>query len=178
MSRRTGATLIMSQHASNAGDDTNTIAKQDHADLAVVGSYQVAGDQLRVNAHLLDVSSGTEVGGFAATGSEHDLFKVEDALGEQLRRLLPRRQEITGEFQPHAPGSQPEPAVQPPPTVIYEQSPTAYYAPTPTPSYYESSPNYYPDYGYGYGYGLGYPGFFRWNWHLQRGLLQTGLLRI
>ena len=86
---RTGATLVIAPQQAAGNDDLNT-ARQNHADLMVAGSYQVVGDQIRANGHLIEVATNNTVGGFAATGSQHDLFKIEDALGEQLRALLPR----------------------------------------------------------------------------------------
>jgi len=144
---RTGATLVLPAHAPPASEEPLTTARQDHADLAVIGTYQVVGDQIRVNAHLMDLASNTAVGGFAATGSQHDLFKVEDALGEQLRSLLPRPV-VADQTAPATPA----PAV----------APATYYTPPPVANYYESVPDYYPDYGYSYPYySYGYPfGFY------------------
>ncbi len=157
---RTGATLVLPTHAAATTEDPIAAARQDHADLAVIGTYQVVGDQVRVNAHLMDVATNAAVGGFSSTGAEHDLFKVEDALGEQLRSLLPRPM-----IAPAQPAPDTTAAAQPAsPTIIYQESPTQVYAAPPT---YESVPDYYPDYypaysyyddGYGYGYPFGFYG--------------------
>jgi len=104
---RTGATLVLPQHPVPPGADPIAVARQDSADLVVTGSYQIVDDQIRANGHLIDVASNTIVGGFSATGSQHDLFKVEDALGAQLRALLPRQMPV-GEIRQAF--EQPEPA--------------------------------------------------------------------
>ena len=146
---RTGATLLIPIHAPAPNADAVTVAKENKADLAVVGTYQISGDDLRVNGHLIDTATNTTVGGFAATGPQKNLFGIEDALGEQLRRLLPPPPTATALAQ--APQQQ-----QPPPTV-YEQV-----TPPPTVNnYYDNTPYepyYYPDaydydwYGYPYGF--------------------------
>jgi TolB-like protein len=154
---RTGATLLLAPHALAPNDDPIAIAKQNHADLAVTGSYQIVGDQIRANGHLIDVATNTPVGGFSATGSQHDLFKIEDALGEQMQSLLPRR----------IPMAQLQRAFDQPqaePTVVYEQPATVYNPPPTVNNYYDTTPAptyYYPDYSYGYPYDYGfYGGFF------------------
>ncbi len=154
---RTGATLVLAAQGAAVGDDPLATARQNHADLAVTGSYQVVGDQIRANGHLIELATNNTVGGFSATGSERDLFKVEDALGEQLRALLPRpisAEEIQRAFeQPQQPVISQEyqtvtPVYSPPPTVNY------YYDAAPVQGYY------YPDYGYDYPYGVGVYGGF------------------
>jgi TolB-like protein len=152
----TGATLLMAPHILGANDDPIAIAKQNHADLVVTGTYQIVGDQIRANGQLIDVATNTPVGGFSATGSQHDLFKVEDALGEQLRGLLPRPiplAQLQQQFE------QPQNA----PTVVYQPQTdyTSTAVPTVSNTYYDSSPvptYYYPDYSYGYPYDYGYYG--------------------
>jgi len=150
----TGATLMIPVHAPAAADDAITVARQNKADLAVIGTYQVVGDDVRVNGHLLDVASNNTVGSFSATGPQKSLFNIEDALGEQLRRLLP-----ASPMPQQAAAAQPQ---APQPTVTYQQDPAEAYAP-PAPTvnnYYDATPDYgayYPDTYYGYGYG--YPAF-------------------
>lgn len=148
---RTGATLLIPIHPPAPNADAVTVARENKADLAVVGTYQISGDDLRVNGHLIDTATNTTVGGFAATGPQKNLFGIEDALGEQLRRLLPPPPTAAAEAQ--AP-QQPQPA----PTTIYEQQVT----PPPSVNYsYDTTPYvpyYYPDvydydwYGYPYGF--------------------------
>jgi len=147
---RTGATLILGPHELATKDDPIALAKNDHADLAVTGSYQVVDDQIRVNAHLIDVATNTPVGGFSATGTQTDLFEVEDALGEQLRALLPRPTSIAQSNSD--------------PGVVY-QAPAMDYSPPVVNNYYDTPPvttYVYPDYNYGYDYpfGLGFYGGF------------------
>jgi TolB-like protein len=153
---RTGATLLLPSGAPASGNDAMATAKQNHADLAVIGSYQSAGDDIRVNGHLVDVADGSTVGSFAATGPQKNLFAIEDALGEQLRRLLP----ASSLAQQTTPAVIPQTSV-PAPAVVYEQAPQVSYPP-PTINYYDATPTYVPDYGYAYpGYISDYPlGFY------------------
>ncbi len=155
----TGATLLIPVHSPAAGDDAITVARQNQADLAVIGTYQVVGDDVRVNGHLVDAASNSTVGSFSATGPQKSLFSLEDALGEQLRRLLPASPALASQ----AAAEQPQQAT-PQPSIVY-QEPSEVYAPPPTVNnYYDTTPDsgyyYYPgDYGYGYGYA--YPfGFY------------------
>jgi TolB-like protein len=158
---RTGATLVLPPQAAVANADPIASARQNHADLAVTGSYQVVGDQIRANGHLIDVATNNAVGGFTATGSKQDLFKVEDALGEQLRALLPApltSAEISRAFE--QPQSQVATAAAP---EFYEAPSPTYVQPPTVNNYYDSSPDsgyYYPDYdsGYDYPYALGFYG--------------------
>jgi TolB-like protein len=152
----TGATLLIPVHAPGANDDAITAARQNNADLAVIGTYQMVGDDVRVNGHVVNVSSNDTVGSFSATGPEKSLFSIEDALGDQLRRLLPA-----------APMSQQASAAQPPaapqPPVIYQETPAQVFAPPAQTvnNFYDTTPDtgyYYPDDVYnGFDYGYGYP---------------------
>ena len=144
----------MPQHADGTTQDAIGEAKQNHADLAVIGTYQIVGNQIRVNGNLVDVATNTSLGGFSATGQQSDVFKVEDALGEQFRNLLPQpmttNQMAEATVEPPIP-----PIVQPtyssPPTVTYDGSAAA-------PVYVEPAyPDYYYDsYPFGFYGGLGF----------------------
>jgi TolB-like protein len=178
---QTGAILVMAPKPPAAGSDPVAAARQDGANLAVVGSYQIVADQVRVNAHLVDTASSNTVGSFSATGPQQDLFKIEDALGEQLRRLLPLPAApapvATAQGAQQAPNYQP--AVQQvasagPSVVAYNPPPDGtpnYYTTTPvvtTPYYYPDSfystyygsDYYYPDYGYYGGIYIGGPFYY------------------
>lgn len=64
-------------------------ARQANADLVIFGSFQVVGDQLRVNAQALDVASGQSKASPAVTGPVRSLFIIEDQLAEEMHKALP-----------------------------------------------------------------------------------------
>jgi TolB-like protein len=168
---RTGATLLLGPKSLAATDDPIAIARQNHADLAVTGSYQVVGNQIRANGHLIDVANNATVGGFTATGSQADLFKVEDALGEQLRALLPRPM----------PSAQAQQAMQQQqqPAIVYQQQPAVIETPAPVVNnYYDDTPPaatyYYPDNGGFYDYPYGVFGGFGFVSGGGRGFINRG----
>jgi TolB-like protein len=84
-----GAALYMASDSATTQGDSIAVAKAAGCNLAVVGTFQVAGGQIRANGHVINVATNATVGGFSATGKQEDLFKVEDALGSELSRLLP-----------------------------------------------------------------------------------------
>jgi TolB-like protein len=156
----TGASLVLPGHNPAAADDPVTVAKQNQADIAVVGTYQTAGEDVRVNGHLIDTATNTTIGSFAATGPQKNLFGIEDALGEQMRKLLPAapvaQQEIPVVNQPVM-----QSAPTPSPVIVYESAPAVSYPPPSVNYYYSTTPDYgygYPYYGYGYGYPFGFYG--------------------
>ena len=135
----------MTSKSAPAGADSVGIAKANGANLAVVGSYQIVTDQVRVNAHLIDTATGNSVGSFSATGPQKDLFKLEDALGEQLRRLLPLPANNPAIAQSSETSSAPQQYA--PPVITYAQPDTVtnyYTTNTTTPYYYSGS--FYPTY--------------------------------
>ena len=166
----TGATLVLPPQAMPGSDDAINSAKQNHADLAVIGTYQVLGDQIRVNGNIVDVATNASLGGFSATGLRSDLFKVEDALGEQLRGLLPR---------PMTPDQFSETALQSPPapTVAYQAPVQNYYSSSPpvttygdgTPVQVYVAPDYSDSYPFGYYGGFGFVGGYYNNYYGNRG---------
>ncbi len=166
----TGALLLMTPKMPEVGADLVEAAKQNGANLVVTGSYQIVDDQIRVNGHLIDVGNGNSVGSFSSTGPHKDLFKIEDAVGEQLRRLLPLPAlpvpvaRSDDPQNPDASGSQQQPR-QPPVVVSYAQPDTInnyYETTTVAPYYYPESfyPTYvgtdfYSPFGFGFFGGVG-----------------------
>jgi len=124
------------------------------AAIVIFGSYQVVADQVRVTGQLGDVPSNRVVAVLQGTGPLRDLFKIEDALGDQLRQQLPQPLNTSVPTVTYGTPNQPyvpEPAapVVPPPAPDYTY--TTPYSPYYTPDYY------YPDYGYAYPY---YPYYY------------------
>ena len=165
---RSGAMLVMSVAA--LGGDPVAAAKAAGATLAVTGTYQIEAGQVRADGHLIDTATGQPVGGFSGKAPIGSVFQLEDALGEQLRRLLPPERPAVGQQQQFTgnvaggyrydgtPMNNPE--AQPPTdptTVIVTPTPTVVQG-----SDYDTSPvvnnNYYTNAGYGGGYG-GYGGY-------------------
>ena len=176
----TGAVLVMTPAGPPEGTDPVAAAKAAGADLAVVGTYQVQGNDVRADGHLIDVNTGRPVGGFSGRAPVGSVFQLEDAVGEQLRHLLPLEASaaptatLPSQFQP-APGSYnyngtvpgpTTPAVPPSTTTVIEPVPT-YTEPATINNTYVTEPTTaysYPDSfygGYDGGYGYGYPyGFY------------------
>ena len=61
------------------------------ADFVVWGTTQVVDDRVRVSGEVLDVARGELVGQFKVTGALRELFELQDAVAEQVRRRLTRR---------------------------------------------------------------------------------------
>ena len=168
---KTAATLILFNGAGPAPVDPVAIAHQAGVNLAVVGTFQSVGGQVRANGHVVDVATGATVGGFSATGSQNDLFKVEDALGVQLARLLPSDD----------PRPVNAPVLEPSPVVVEQQSP-----PVNNNYYYPSTPYYYPEsfapvyYGYddpfvfGFYGGVGFFPYYGYGRYYDRGYRDGG----
>lgn len=69
--------------------DSLAVAAQAGASVAVVGTYQTVDNQIRITGVVYDVASGKDLGGIKVTGPMTDLFKLEDALNDQVLRVLP-----------------------------------------------------------------------------------------
>jgi TolB-like protein len=67
-------------------------AKAAGATVAVFGSFQIVGNDVRSTGQVVDIGSGRVLVSLTATGPIHDLFKVEDALGNQLHNAFPQNQ--------------------------------------------------------------------------------------
>lgn len=86
--------------------------KEAQADFVVWGTVQVVDDRVRISGELLDVNANRSAGQFKITGSNRELFELQDMVAEQVRRRL-RRAEIAeptenGEAErPEVPASEP-----------------------------------------------------------------------
>jgi TolB-like protein len=65
-----------------------TLARGQHAPLAILGSYQLIGEELRVTGQMIESINGEHIAAIKATGSLRDLFGIEDMMGGQVRRDL------------------------------------------------------------------------------------------
>jgi TolB-like protein len=86
-------------------------AARSGATIVVFGSFQIVNDEVRVTGQSIDTGSGQVLAALNATGSIHDLFKVEDALDAQLQRALPQPQESTFNAPVQEQEAAPQPAV-------------------------------------------------------------------
>ena len=125
------------------------------AQVVIWGSYQVIGENVRVIAHLTEVSSAQAIGALKATAPLADFLKVEDELAEQAMVMLfgpPTDQQAEA---PRTDGEAPATASQPLVTIgteparAAETAPGGRYAPAPVsaPSYDQvyASARYYSD---------------------------------
>ena len=76
--------------AVDAAADPVAAARSAGAKYVVVGTVQATAGHLRVGGQLVDAATGTSVGGLSATGGDHDLFAIEDAVSAQLLARLHR----------------------------------------------------------------------------------------
>jgi TolB-like protein len=160
---------------------TSATTRPADADYVVSGTIQRVNGELRVTGRVEDTSTHQVVGGFKATGSERDLFAIEDAIATQLKYVLAPQ----AAAMPTTPlASQPSPTTaNAPPSGPFAQRPqfegsdlqrslqerdylrrmeernALLYQPVPDYTY--NQPVYPVDYGYGYGgydpYGYTYP---------------------
>ena len=64
------------------------LARDQQAPLAITGSYQLIGEELRVTGQMIEAIDGEHIAAIKATGSLRDLFGIEDIIGGQVRRDL------------------------------------------------------------------------------------------
>jgi TolB-like protein len=122
--------------------------------VAVFGSTQLAGSQVRVTGQVIDVNSGAVPGTFNAAAPANNLFPLEDQLSGQVVAALPRQWVNAPTSAPPAAGSLTSegyastsgPEYQSYVYPDYAAYPPGYYAPY---AYY-SYPRSYYDYTYAY----------------------------
>jgi DNA-binding winged helix-turn-helix (wHTH) protein/Flp pilus assembly protein TadD len=71
-----------------AGGDLPTLHKELDLDLAVVGSFQRAGDRLRITARMVDAGTGEAVAEAKADGALEQVFELQDRLVAQFSEKL------------------------------------------------------------------------------------------
>ena len=125
--------------AGTSQQDAMAAAKGAGAGLVVFGSFQFAGDALRVNGRVMETTYGQTIATLSATGPIIDLFKIEDTLSGQVSAAMPQPVNIV-------------------PTVTYGPQPSAETQPQAVPYYTANQPDssataaptyvYSPTYGY------------------------------
>ena len=63
-------------------------AKAQEAQYVITGSVQRVAGEIRVSGRVDDVIAGKRIGSFKATGSERQLFAIEDSIAMQVRGLI------------------------------------------------------------------------------------------
>lgn len=81
------------------------------ADIVVFGSYQTVEGDLRITGHVVDVVKKESIAGLKATGTQRDLFGLEDIIANQVKRTLPQPVVVQSDMlkQPVAPPPDEEP---------------------------------------------------------------------
>ena len=121
-------------------------ARDAGADVAVWGTYEVAGDEIRITGRVVDVRRGDLLGTLKASGPLREVFRVEDGIADQARRLV------------RGPGA--DPVRGGGPVVVRPAPAAAPYPPSYVPSTYVTGPRFYPydpSFDPSYTYGPAYP---------------------
>lgn len=134
-------------------------ARKAGARYMVTGEFATINDDVRVMGRIIDVQSGKALASIKATGSDNDLFQIEQALSDQLRRAL----NLGSAANPVPPVQQPQAANPPAANGFGNAQANAVAAGTdaggsdfgPAPAAYGYGYGVGP-YAYGYGYGYGY----------------------
>jgi TolB-like protein len=118
------------------------------ARLILSGTYQIADEQIRMTATLLDITREEPVAAMRTTADLADLFELQDALGEHVRLLLHefdpalvQDHRLPLPAYPPAVDQRPPPAPYAPISEPYYEPPSYVFVPTYIPTYY---PYYYP----------------------------------
>src|SRR5688572_5034271 len=82
------------------GTDLDALRRAIHIDLAIVGSFQRAGERLRITARLVDVATGEAVADSKADGPLDTVFDLQDRIVAQLSETIGRSREGTAR-RPH-----------------------------------------------------------------------------
>lgn len=70
------------------GSDLSALRGELHLDLAVVGSFQRAGDRLRITARVVDAASGVALADAKADGPLEQVFELQDRIVAQFEETL------------------------------------------------------------------------------------------
>lgn len=87
------------------------------ADYVIFGSYQAVDADLRMTGQVVDVSKKQAIAGLKSTGTQRDLFGMEDIIANQVKRSLPQPVAVAQPEMLQQPPAQPAPVIQPAPPV-------------------------------------------------------------
>jgi DNA-binding winged helix-turn-helix (wHTH) protein/Tfp pilus assembly protein PilF len=74
--------------AKRAGSDLSTLRAELHLDLAVVGSFQRAGNRLRITARIVEAATGDTIAEAKADGPLEQVFELQDRIVAQFSDTL------------------------------------------------------------------------------------------
>jgi TolB-like protein len=123
------------------------------ADYVVFGTYQAVEGDLRMTGQVVDVSKKDVVAGLKATGTQRDLFGMEDVIANQVKRALPQPvaqapSDMLKQPVPPEPEAAPEVAANTRARELEQQLDRAIERLKNTPPYYGGEDYYPPTYGY------------------------------
>jgi hypothetical protein len=165
---------LVDELAANGAQVSTATTKPTETRYVVTGTIQRLDGELRVSGQVIDIE-GKTIGGFKATGSQQQLFAIEDSIGTQVSKAVGAEPQLAQAQQPAQPrieapfapnkfryeGSDLEDAVrrdraiEPRPVIQYDQPLYPQYS---TPMYGYGG-GYYPPYynaGLNYGWGWGF----------------------
>jgi len=90
LSRVNSVQVVTQERAVSETEAALKAAATVSADYVVFGSYQAVDGDLRMTGQVLDVAKKQAVAGLKSTGSQRDLFGMEDVISNQVRRALPQ----------------------------------------------------------------------------------------
>ena len=90
LSRVNSVQVVTQERAVTETEAALKAASAVSADYVVFGSYQAVDGDLRMTGQVLDVAKKQAVAGLKSTGSQRDLFGMEDVISHQVRRALPQ----------------------------------------------------------------------------------------
>ena len=67
---------------------TQSVTKPADVQFMITGQIQRLDGELRVTGQVIDAKDGKIVGGFKATGSDRELFAIEDSIAQQVKPLI------------------------------------------------------------------------------------------
>jgi TolB-like protein len=105
-------------------EDALKAAQNANADYVVFGSYQAVDADLRMTGQVLDVAKKQAIAGLKSTGTQRDLFGMEDVIANQVRRALPQPIAQAGPEMLQQPPAQPvaAPPLAPPVVNVNQQA--------------------------------------------------------
>src|SRR5258706_9477150 len=90
LSRVNSVQTVTSDKAVGGLEAALKVAGDAGADYVVFGSYQAVEGELRITGQVVEVSKRQAVAGLKTTGSQRDLFGMEDVISHQVKRALPQ----------------------------------------------------------------------------------------
>jgi TolB-like protein len=90
LARVNSVQAVTGERPAGGADAALKAAGEAKADYVVFGSYQSVDGDLRMTGQVIDVNKKQAVAGLKSTGSQRDLFGMEDVIAHQIKRALPQ----------------------------------------------------------------------------------------